>query len=71
MASDGVIFATPNYSFQVSGIMKVFLDRLGFAFHRRAFSAGPLPASSPRASTAATRSSATWILWAVAWDSTL
>jgi multimeric flavodoxin WrbA len=33
-ASDGVIFATPNYSFQVSGIMKTFLDRFGFAFHR-------------------------------------
>jgi multimeric flavodoxin WrbA len=34
MASDGVVFASPNYSFQVSGMMKVFLDRLGFAFHR-------------------------------------
>jgi multimeric flavodoxin WrbA len=33
-ASDGVIFATPNYTFQMSGIMKVFLDRFGFAFHR-------------------------------------
>jgi multimeric flavodoxin WrbA len=32
--SDGVIFASPNYSFQVSGLMKVFLDRLGFGFHR-------------------------------------
>jgi len=32
--SDGVIFATPNYSFQMSGIMKVFLDRFGFALHR-------------------------------------
>jgi len=37
MASDGVVFATPNYSFQVSGLMKVFLDRLGFAFHRPRF----------------------------------
>ena len=36
-ASDGVIFASPNYSFQVSGLMKVFLDRLGFAFHRPRF----------------------------------
>jgi multimeric flavodoxin WrbA len=35
--SDGVIFATPNYSFQVSGIMKVFLDRMGFYFHRPRF----------------------------------
>jgi len=37
MQSDGVIFATPNYSFQVSGLMKIFLDRLGFAFHRPRF----------------------------------
>jgi multimeric flavodoxin WrbA len=33
-ASDGVIFASPNYSWQMSGIMKVFLDRFGFACHR-------------------------------------
>jgi hypothetical protein len=36
-ASDGVVFASPNYSFQVSGIMKTFLDRLGFLFHRPRF----------------------------------
>jgi multimeric flavodoxin WrbA len=35
--SDGVIFATPNYSFQVSGLMKVFLDRFGYLFHRPRF----------------------------------
>jgi len=35
--SDGVIFASPNYSFQVSGLMKIFLDRLGFFFHRPCF----------------------------------
>jgi multimeric flavodoxin WrbA len=35
--SDGVVFASPNYSFQVSGMMKTFLDRLGFAFHRPRF----------------------------------
>jgi multimeric flavodoxin WrbA len=35
--SDGVVFATPNYSFQVSGRMKLFLDRLGFVFHRPCF----------------------------------
>ena len=35
--SDGVVFATPNYSFQVSGLMKVFLDRFGFLFHRPRF----------------------------------
>jgi multimeric flavodoxin WrbA len=34
MASDGVIFASPNYSFNVSATMKIFLDRLGFVFHR-------------------------------------
>jgi multimeric flavodoxin WrbA len=33
-ASDGVIFATPNYNFQMSGLMKAFLDRFGFVFHR-------------------------------------
>lgn len=33
-AADGVVFATPNYSFNVSGRMKVFLDRLAFALHR-------------------------------------
>jgi multimeric flavodoxin WrbA len=33
-ASDGVVFATPNYAFHMSGIMKVFMDRFGFALHR-------------------------------------
>jgi len=37
VASDGVVFASPNYSFQVSAIMKTFLDRLGFVFHRPRF----------------------------------
>jgi NAD(P)H-dependent FMN reductase len=36
-ASDGVVFASPNYSFQVSALMKTLLDRLGFAFHRPQF----------------------------------
>jgi multimeric flavodoxin WrbA len=35
--SDGIIFASPNYSFNVSGLMKVFLDRIGFIFHRPRF----------------------------------
>jgi multimeric flavodoxin WrbA len=35
--SDGVIFASPNFSFQVSSLMKIFLDRLGFVFHRPSF----------------------------------
>lgn len=33
-ASDGIVFVSPNYSFNVSGLMKLFLDRLGFLFHR-------------------------------------
>jgi multimeric flavodoxin WrbA len=37
MASDGVVFASPNYSFQVSAFMKTFLDRLGFLIHRPCF----------------------------------
>ena len=35
--SDGIIFASPNYSFNVSGLMKIFLDRIGFIFHRPHF----------------------------------
>ena len=35
--SDGVVLASPVYSFQVSGLMKAFLDRLGFVFHRPRF----------------------------------
>ena len=35
--SDGVIFTSPNYSFQVSALMKIFLDRLAFVFHRPRF----------------------------------
>ena len=37
IAADGVVLASPNYSFQVSAITKTFLDRLGFAFHRPRF----------------------------------
>lgn len=37
MQSDGVVFASPNYSFHVSAQMKIFLDRLGFIFHRPRF----------------------------------
>lgn len=37
MTSDGIVFATPNYSYQVSATMKAFLDRLGFVFHRPCF----------------------------------
>jgi multimeric flavodoxin WrbA len=37
MTSDGVVFATPNYAYQVSASMKLFLDRCAFAFHRPCF----------------------------------
>lgn len=36
-ASDGVVFATPDDSYQVSATMKASLDRLGFVFHRPRF----------------------------------
>lgn len=32
--SDGIIWASPNYCGDVSGMMKVFIDRFGFACHR-------------------------------------
>jgi len=35
--ADAVVFTSPNYSWNVSGVMKVFLDRLGFMFHRPRF----------------------------------
>lgn len=34
--ADGVVFATPNYSLQVTAIMKNLLDRCAFIFHRPA-----------------------------------
>lgn len=37
MISDGVVFAAPNYSFQVPAVMKTYLDRLGYLFHRPCF----------------------------------
>ncbi|HAF62821.1 MAG TPA: NADPH-dependent FMN reductase [Anaerolineaceae bacterium] len=36
-AAHGVIFATPNYSFHVSALMKTYIDRLAFIFHRPRF----------------------------------
>lgn len=35
--SDGIIFATPNYAFHVTALMKNFLDRIAFIFHRPRF----------------------------------
>jgi multimeric flavodoxin WrbA len=37
LEADGVIFATPVYGFQVSGLMKVFIDRHSYFFHRPRF----------------------------------
>lgn len=37
ISSDGIVLASPNYSLQVSGIMKIFLDRLCYFFHRPHF----------------------------------
>lgn len=35
--SDGVLFATPNYVLQVSALLKNFLDRLAYCYHRPRF----------------------------------
>lgn len=35
--ADGVIFATPVYAVQVSGLLKVFIDRLSYILHRPRF----------------------------------
>lgn len=32
--ADGFVIASPNYCWQVPGLLKVFLDRLAFAMHR-------------------------------------
>jgi multimeric flavodoxin WrbA len=42
--SDGVIFATPNYAFHVSALMKNFLDRTAFLLHRPRFFGKPCTA---------------------------
>jgi multimeric flavodoxin WrbA len=36
-AADGVIFATPVYGMNVSGLMKTFVDRFSYIFHRPRF----------------------------------
>lgn len=36
-AASGVIFATPNYAFQVAAPLKILLERLGYALHRPQF----------------------------------
>jgi hypothetical protein len=35
--ADGIIFTSPNYVFNVSGIMKNFIDRFGYVCHRPRF----------------------------------
>ncbi len=35
--ADGVVFASPNYAFHVSGRMKNFLDRFAYFYHRPHF----------------------------------
>ncbi|MFX4263284.1 flavodoxin family protein [Pelotomaculum propionicicum] len=37
MKADGVIFATPVYSLQVTALLKNLLDRLAYVFHRPCF----------------------------------
>jgi multimeric flavodoxin WrbA len=35
--ADGIVFATPVYGLNVSGQMKIFIDRLSYIFHRPRF----------------------------------
>ncbi|HML04702.1 MAG TPA: flavodoxin family protein [Methanobacterium sp.] len=35
--ADGVIFTSPNYVFNISGLMKNFIDRFGYVCHRPRF----------------------------------
>jgi multimeric flavodoxin WrbA len=35
--ADGVLFTSPNYVFNVTGLMKNFIDRLGYVCHRPRF----------------------------------
>ena len=35
--SDGVVFASPSYAFNISGRMKNFIDRIAFIYHRPRF----------------------------------
>lgn len=37
LEADGVIFASPNYASNVSGLMKTFIDRFAYAGHRPRF----------------------------------
>ncbi len=37
LSADGVIFASPNYASNVSGLMKTFIDRFAYAGHRPRF----------------------------------
>lgn len=37
LVADAVVFASPSYMFQVSGLMKTFIDRLAFYGHRPRF----------------------------------
>jgi len=41
LAADAFVFAAPNYSWHVPGLLKVFLDRLAFAMHRPRFHGRP------------------------------
>ncbi len=40
--ADGVIFATPVYSWNVSGVMKNFIDRISYTGHRPRFAGKPV-----------------------------
>ncbi len=37
LSADGIIFASPVYSLQISGQLKMFIDRIAYIFHRPCF----------------------------------
>lgn len=37
LAVDGIIYATPNYAMQVSGLLKKFMERMAYSLHRPMF----------------------------------
>ncbi len=68
--SDGVVFASPNYSWHMSGLMKIFLGRFGLPFTGHATSGRSSPVSLPKALDRAITSWSTSISSANPSDST-
>lgn len=59
-SADGVIFATPVYGMNVSALMKTFIDRFSYIFHRPRFFDKKKPFFSPLPAFRALKKS--WII---------